>query len=395
MNLREFSCKSVWIYVAAILMSMVCREEAFAAPAKPLDTPSEIVEKKEIGDGVIRHNFSGRNDSGAVWVPLNAESFSWEAGEILPPQLVEKTTLKVTELPIEYIQAGEILLAFHVDEKGEVTEVKILEPFRGELPTTLVKSIMKWRFSPLSQKGKAVACAYAHRERIYPFSVTLQEGEFADVPPTIKNLKGPFLFILGDEETAASLGVRPYNPFYPMNVRGYHRFGKLLLSGIVDEKGRLKKVKVEEADFPEHRKAIKKIVQKWKFNPGMKNKEIVSTKVWIDFVIYPPIIELITEEEGLISPVVLKAYDLGGTVGNTIRFGSVVLVFTINENGKVEDLEVEHCDVPALIERIRKTFLQWEFQPGVKDGKAVKTRARYSVNYRSEDFLPRKDRFLH
>jgi hypothetical protein len=78
-----------------------------------------------------------------------------------------------------------------------------------------------------------------------------------------------------------------------------------------------------------------------------------------------------------------------------IRFGSVVLALTIDQNGIIEDIEIEHNDLPQLIQHIRKSILQWEFQPGFKDGKPVKTRARYSVSYRSDHFLPGKGKLAN
>ncbi|MBL4575492.1 MAG: energy transducer TonB [Opitutaceae bacterium] len=377
MDTRGFSRRGIWASIVVFFALTLCEGVASESLLGDLD---------EIGSGW--NYLPEKNDSEGAWRSLSSNRLK---GKIVPPELIEKTFLDLAELPIGYVQAGEVVLGFVLDEKGEIMELKFLPPFRGELPDAIVDAIMKWKFTPLMQNGEAIPCAYTYRGYIHPIRVSIQEGELVDVSPKIKNLEDPYIFILGDEEEAlkqAGWGPRPRHSFYPRHIKGYHRFGKLLLSGIVNKKGRLKKVKIVNSEYSEHRMPVKKTVRKWRFTPGMKNGEAVSTKVWINYVIYPPHVELINEEEGLNPPLVLKAISLMEVAESSIRFGEISLAFIIDEEGKIKDLKIEHCNVPELEIHAYKTFMQWEFQPGFKDGKAVKTRARYSTEYQSGAFLP-------
>ncbi len=397
--------KSSWVYLAVFM----CVELTLGNPLL-FSEQSENQLKAEEQDNNIPHDWNNESGSGAALFRFSEGDALVGDGDNAPPKLIEKTEFSLIDLPVGYIQYRKIGLSFLVGEKGEVVDFKV-SPFRGELPETMVESIKGWKFSPFIKNGKAVACIYDYRARVLPFRVTLQDVESASVPPIVRNPLEQCIFGFGDDEITGSITpwllnskiVRSRNPFYPKHAQGFHRFGKLLLSGIVDENGKLKKVKVESADYLEHRDAAEKIVKKWKFRPGMRDDgAFVPTKVWIDLIIYPPALKLINEEEGLIPPVVVKAYDLRGMIGNDlwafqgdIRFGSVVLALTIDQNGIIEDIEVEHSDIARLNQHIRRAFLQWTFRPGFKDGKPVKTRSRYSVSYRSDHFLPSKGKSAH
>lgn len=387
----------------------LCVQPSAGTPAlllKSSDVSLEVIGKESKEENYIEgqedkvpHDWYKKNSSEVTLPLFNAGAVVIGDGENTAPRLIEKTPLSLTDLPIGYVQERKIELSFLIGEKGEIVDLKVL-PFRGKLPATMIESIKQWKFSPYIQNGKPAACVYVHQERILPFRVTLRDGESANVPPMIKNPQEQCFFAFGNLEIKGSMNskvnvrfggnVRSKNPVYPTygsrsNGSGFHRFGKLLLSGIVDKKGRFKKLKVENADFPEHGKAAQKIIKEWEFRPGMKEGKFVPTKVWIDLIIYPPLIKLINEEEELVPPIVLKAYHLAGESNFSDQEGTITLVFTINKEGIIEDLEIENCKSVVLAERLQKSFLRWEFQPGLKEGKAVRTRASYSINYKKTD----------
>lgn len=62
--------------------------------------------------------------------------------------------------------------------------------------------------------------------------------------------------------------------------------------------------------------------------------------------------------------------------------GSVVLVFIVDENGKVADPRVENSSRPEFEKPALEAVRRWRFQPGSKDGVAVKSFMRLPMAFR-------------
>lgn len=59
--------------------------------------------------------------------------------------------------------------------------------------------------------------------------------------------------------------------------------------------------------------------------------------------------------------------------------GSVVLLFVLNENGRVEDLRVEASSRPEFEKPALAAVRKWRFQPGTREGKAVRSYVRQQI----------------
>ncbi len=62
--------------------------------------------------------------------------------------------------------------------------------------------------------------------------------------------------------------------------------------------------------------------------------------------------------------------------------GEVRLIFIVDENGKVRDIKVHSATHPEFGEAAVEAIAQWEFEPGVKNGRSVKTRVRIPLPFR-------------
>ena len=62
--------------------------------------------------------------------------------------------------------------------------------------------------------------------------------------------------------------------------------------------------------------------------------------------------------------------------------GSVVLVFVVNEQGRVSDLRVQSSSRPEFENPALNALKRWRFQPGSKSGEPVKTYMRLPIAFR-------------
>lgn len=63
--------------------------------------------------------------------------------------------------------------------------------------------------------------------------------------------------------------------------------------------------------------------------------------------------------------------------------GSVVLVFLLNEEGRVEDPRVESASRPEFEQPALEAIRKWRFRPGMKNGQPVRTFVRQAIRFRA------------
>lgn len=59
--------------------------------------------------------------------------------------------------------------------------------------------------------------------------------------------------------------------------------------------------------------------------------------------------------------------------------GSVVLLFVLNEEGRVEDLRIESSSRPEFENPALTAVRKWRFKPGTREGKAVRSYVRQQI----------------
>ena len=62
--------------------------------------------------------------------------------------------------------------------------------------------------------------------------------------------------------------------------------------------------------------------------------------------------------------------------------GSVVLLFVLDENGRVQDPQVESSTQPEFERPALTAIRRWRFQPGTRDGKPVRSYVRQQIAFR-------------
>lgn len=62
--------------------------------------------------------------------------------------------------------------------------------------------------------------------------------------------------------------------------------------------------------------------------------------------------------------------------------GNVVLLFILDENGRIQDPRIESSSRPEFEQPALKAVARWRFKPGTRDGQPVKTYIRQQIHFR-------------
>lgn len=65
--------------------------------------------------------------------------------------------------------------------------------------------------------------------------------------------------------------------------------------------------------------------------------------------------------------------------------GTVVVKFVVNEQGRVEDIQVVSSTNPQFTKSAVSSVSKWRFEPTAKDGKTVKTTVEKTLEFRLKD----------
>jgi len=72
-------------------------------------------------------------------------------------------------------------------------------------------------------------------------------------------------------------------------------------------------------------------------------------------------------------------------VGDTRLSGNVVIEFTVDEEGRVQDMRVVTSTHRAFEKAALAALREWRFEPGVRNGRPVKTKIRLPIAFNSEE----------
>ena len=75
------------------------------------------------------------------------------AGELKPPALLKRVEPEYPRLAIAANVTGVVILEATVDERGDVTDVRVLRSVHALVDAEAIKAVKQWRYSPLTLNG--------------------------------------------------------------------------------------------------------------------------------------------------------------------------------------------------------------------------------------------------
>ena len=189
--------------------------------------------------------------------------------------------------PFEALQAGvkgKVRLLYIINEKGRVSETKLLEATTPEMGHAALATIDMWRFKPAVRKdgtkdGKKVATLLGME---YEFEPDGQGG--VPVSPVARDLLRDLQKHPESITKAADLDqpLKPLSqraPIYPTALRQANQPGEAVIEFFVDKEGDAQLPRIISSSAPEFGYAAAQAVATWRFEPPLKNKKPAVTRV--------------------------------------------------------------------------------------------------------------------
>lgn len=189
-----------------------------------------------------------------------------------PPQ-----TISVTDVPcpMTSLASGTVVLDVVVDENGNVGDVEVRRDIDSLTPVA-VHAVKKWKFSPATFEGSAVASTMMVAVTFRPASVLTQP---VNLPPLIARTEegGTQPSFVPAEVTSATF------PSYPNALMP----GTVILEVTLNETGKPLGTKVLQ-DLPPFTSEAVSAVESWKFKPATFNGSPIQSKIVLAFVFRIP-----------------------------------------------------------------------------------------------------------
>ena len=189
------------------------------------------------------------------------------------------------------------------------------------------------------------------------------------------------------------------DPEYPAGLKAQRIVGAATLRGIIDEQGSVRDLVVENATQPEFGQAALAAAMQWKYHPATKGGRPRAVRVGLsmEFRLGPSDMEEFdrqrNKEELPPGPPLLGVEDLDDwpelkkeirpklppRLRSEGRMGETVLNLIVDEDGNPRDvytLFTSHAECAAAAEEVVR---RWQFSPGRKASRAVRTRLEVSL----------------
>lgn len=186
----------------------------------------------------------------------------------------------------EGVVRGEVRLALHVDEKGQLVDSLVVAYSAKEFAETAIDTVQRWKFQP-TRIGDRAFGNVVHLTVLYENNGTVALVRNA-ITTTEANPDAPAGTFLFKPCSAASLDrpLRPtkvVQPDYPRAIRNQGIGGKVRVSFYVDEEGR-PRMAVSTADADPNLATLAiAAVESWRFEPPRSNGKPVLVSVMQEF----------------------------------------------------------------------------------------------------------------
>jgi len=163
--------------------------------------------------------------------------------------------------------------------------------------------------------------------------------------------------------------------------------GAVVLYVEISAEGRPENIRVRTSLRPDLDKSAVAAIEQWTFEPAKKDGKPVRTAetMAVTFQLPQPQTEdtIYKVGEGVSAPRALKRVEPEYTEEThkaRVR-GTVILSAVINQEGRPEDVAVVKSLHPDLDKSAIEALQQWEFEPGMKDGKPVRVFVTIEMNF--------------
>jgi TonB family protein len=296
---------------------------------------------------------------------------------------------------------GEVLLAFVVDDKGNVVNPVVVRSNNTAFDEAAIEAVLKWKFEPAVVEGHPVNTRMAV-PIIFDFSDgSAREAVTVDTPGRKAQERLP-------EALRYDVAPKPrgmVQPVYPYPLLRDDRKGKATVVFVISQTGDVEGLKVIEATEPEFGLALTAAVETFKFEPALKDGHPTqaSLKVEQEFnafasgsLVADQELSLLRYEQKKPAAIVgadqldlpLKPRSRRPPVfplalrGETNQ-GQARIEFLVDEEGHARLPRIAEASDPAFGYAAVQAVSQWLFEPPKAGGKAVVVRVVMPFTFES------------
>jgi TonB family protein len=156
-----------------------------------------------------------------------------------------------------------------------------------------------------------------------------------------------------------------------------------LIELVIDEDGHALFPKTLTSADPRLTASIYEVVPEWRFtSPRFQGRAVSTTvRVPIEFASLADRTFDENDVDVLPKPVRLTRPRYPRTMLSHQRMGQIVVDFIVDEMGRVDRVEPVLKSLPDFEGEVRRAMTEWRFEPGLRDGKAVRTRMRVPFSF--------------
>ena len=212
-------------------------------------------------------------------------------------------------------------------------------------------------------------------------SVTVRAARTAPAPPAARALGTPQRIPIGGNVQPAKL-LSQVKPEYPADLKQQGLTAVVSIRAIISKQGDLLSPQVVNTVLPEFAQAALDAVKQWRYQPTLLNGQPVEiiTNIDVTFELEPGPIGAVKQTPPVLLAKVEPEYT--DTARKARTEGTVVLRIEVNEQGRVQNIRVEHSLGLDLDERAIEAVKKWRYKPSMLEGKPLLATTTAEVTFR-------------
>jgi TonB family protein len=201
-----------------------------------------------------------------------------------------------------------------------------------------------------------------------------------------------------------------FAPFYPLSKRMEGIEGQVVLQFVLDRSGRVINPIVSSSTAPEFNEFALQAVRDWRFLPGLVEGEPVDLEVSYPVTFASEkgslgaapgsifsVLDLIFDTYYLkgpdgyelaefeVTPIYRQAPERPRDDDGNLISGKVLVSFTVNTEGQVENAKVIESTATELEMPALTAIKYWQFIPRIREGKPVPGRVKQAISFNPEE----------
>lgn len=178
---------------------------------------------------------------------------------------------------------GKVTVAFLVDERGGVSEVKVIEATHPEFGQAMIAAVEAFAFIPAMRDGKPTATILRMEQDFHPNG---RERLVPEKDEELLNLekKHPEKIVPAAKLDGKLTPVSRRGPVFPSALRGSTERGEAKIEVLINEEGKVCLPRIVQATDPAFGYAAVQAVAEWRFEPPIAGGKPVIARAVLPFV---------------------------------------------------------------------------------------------------------------